>query len=108
MSKKGDLFVSYLGTDPTLYTAPSKITREVNYEAIDKEFAELTAKIKASQASDSGEAALLKGEHPKWILRAILTRTCVVFWTFVRLRGPLGHETLDLARGCMGQLNRSQ
>ena len=64
VSKKGDIFVSYLGTDPEVFSAPATITRDVNYEETDKEFEALTAQIKQSQSSGSFEpqAAKVQGD----------------------------------------------
>ena len=51
VSKKGDIFVSYLGTDPTLFSAPAKTAREVNYEESDHEYLELTNKIREASTT---------------------------------------------------------
>ncbi len=50
-SATGHVFVSYLGTDPAIFTVPAPITREVNYEETDREFAELQEHIRASQSN---------------------------------------------------------
>jgi hypothetical protein len=54
VSKRGDLFVSYLGTDPEVFSAPATITRDVNYEETDREFGMLTNQIKEAQTSGEG------------------------------------------------------
>ena len=51
VSKRGDIFVSYLGTDPEVFSAPATITRDVNYEETDKEFGMLTSQIKEAQST---------------------------------------------------------
>ena len=52
ISKKGDIFVSYLGTDPTIFSAPAaKNAREVNYEESDQEYLELTNKIREASTT---------------------------------------------------------
>ena len=56
VSRKGDVFVSYLGTNPAIFTAPTPNARDVNYEETDVEFAALTNRIKAVQ--DQGETSV--------------------------------------------------
>ena len=51
VSKRGDIFISYLGTDPEVFSAPATITRDVNYEETDKEFGMLTTQIKEAQST---------------------------------------------------------
>jgi Bardet-Biedl syndrome 9 protein len=50
MSKSGDVYVGYLGTDPTLFSAPRSEARQVNYEECDAELASLNTIIKAAQS----------------------------------------------------------
>ncbi len=49
-SPSGQVFIAYLGTDPAVFTVPAPITREVNYEDTDREFAQLQEAIRDSQA----------------------------------------------------------
>ena len=51
VSKRGEIFISYLGTDPEVFSAPATITRDVNYEETDKEFGMLTSQIKEAQSA---------------------------------------------------------
>ena len=51
LSEDGHVGVTYLGTFPTLFTAPPPDSREVNYEQTDAELAKLSAIIKQSQVS---------------------------------------------------------
>jgi Bardet-Biedl syndrome 9 protein len=50
-SNKGELFIAYLGTNPSLFSAPPPLARDVNYEETDREMLELTDKIKAAQSN---------------------------------------------------------
>ena len=54
VSKRGEIFISYLGTDPEVFSAPATITRDVNYEETDKEFGMLTNQIKEAQSAGKG------------------------------------------------------
>ena len=49
LSEEGEVTVSYLGSDPTLFTAAPPDSREVNYEETDRELSKLSAIIKQSQ-----------------------------------------------------------
>ena len=49
LSEEGEVTVSYLGSDPTLFTAPPPDSREVNYDETDRELSKLSALIKQSQ-----------------------------------------------------------
>ena len=51
LTEEGSLAVTFLGSDPTLFTAAPPDSREVNYEETDRELARLSAVIKQSQAS---------------------------------------------------------
>ena len=49
LSDEGEVTVSYLGSDPTLFTAPPPDSKEVNYNETDRELSKLSALIKQSQ-----------------------------------------------------------
>ena len=49
LSDDGEVTVSYLGSDPTLFTAPPPDSKEVNYNETDRELSKLSALIKQSQ-----------------------------------------------------------
>ena len=55
LTEEGGLSVTFLGTQPTIFSAPPPDSREVNYEETDAELARLSAIIKASQTSGSLE-----------------------------------------------------
>ena len=57
LTEEGSLAVTFLGSDPTLFTAAPPDSREVNYEETDKELARLSAIIKQSQMSSEVSAA---------------------------------------------------
>ena len=57
ITEEGSLAVTFLGSDPTLFTAAPPDSREVNYEETDRELARLSATIKQSQASQVVTAA---------------------------------------------------
>ena len=61
VSKRGEIFISYLGTDPEVFSAPATITRDVNYEETDKEFGMLTSQIKEAQSA--GMMCIMNDEH---------------------------------------------
>eukprot|EP00794_Sanderia_malayensis_P017473 gene17473-19220_t len=48
LDEYGHVYCSYLGTDPSLFVAPSVDSRELNYEELDKEMKELQKTIKES------------------------------------------------------------
>ena len=54
LAEDGELVVTYLGSDPTLYTAAPPDSREVNYEETDRELARLSTLIKQSQTAGRG------------------------------------------------------
>ena len=64
LSEEGEVTVSYLGSDPTLFTAAPPDSREVNYDETDRELSKLSAIIKQSQkegtnaVSSSGKPTL--------------------------------------------------
>ena len=67
LSDDVEVTVSYLGSDPTLFTAPPPDSREVNYNETDRELSKLSALIKQSQkdgttAVSSSENLTLKME----------------------------------------------
>ena len=53
MDDQGHLICAYLGTDPSLFVAPSADSREINYEEQDLEMKKLQRMIKES-ASKQG------------------------------------------------------
>ena len=57
LTEEGGLSVTFLGTQPTIFSAPPPDSREVNYEETDAELARLSAIIKANQTSGSLETS---------------------------------------------------
>ena len=53
LSDSGRLQIVFLGTDPSLFTAPPIETREIDYEQTDKELTQLHKVIKASTKDSS-------------------------------------------------------
>ncbi len=84
-SSSGHVFSSYLGTDPSIFTVPAPITREVNYEETDREFAELQEHIRASQAGGGANAGGgSDGLAPPAAAAGDLTVECAVGTQFQR------------------------
>ena len=49
IDEEGHLQCSYLGTEPALFSPPTAELREINYEAQDREMAQLQKQIKGQQ-----------------------------------------------------------
>ncbi len=84
ISSSGHVFSSYLGTDPSIFTVPAPITREVNYEETDREFAELQEHIRASQAGGANAGGGTDGLAPPATAAGDLTVECAVGSQFQR------------------------
>lgn len=61
LSSEGHLQCSYMGTDPSFFTAPKVEAREVNYEEVDTEMRTLQ-KIIRETTKTQGEAGRLAAE----------------------------------------------
>ncbi|KAK7059243.1 Protein PTHB1 [Halocaridina rubra] len=58
----GQLQVSYLGTDPSLFVAPPTETREINYDQTDRELNQLHKVIKASTKDTGAVVGMTRGD----------------------------------------------
>ena len=63
LGENGELQITYLGTDPSLFVAPPIEAREINYEETDKEMAILNKIIRNSTKDTGSLASLSRGER---------------------------------------------
>ncbi|XP_063884729.1 protein PTHB1-like isoform X2 [Scylla paramamosain] len=62
LGEAGQVQVTYLGTDPSLFVAPPTETREINYDHTDKELVRLHKIIKASTKDTGALVGMGRGE----------------------------------------------
>ena len=74
LSEEGELTVSYLGSDPELFTAAPPDCREVNYDETDKELSKLSAIIKQSQKEGTNAVVNTSGK-PTLKVYIIMTKS---------------------------------
>ena len=74
LSEEGELTVSYLGSDPELFTAAPPDCREVNYDETDKELSKLSAIIKQSQKEGTNALVNTSGK-PTLKVYMIMTKS---------------------------------
>lgn len=70
----GQIQVSYLGTDPSLFVAPPAETREINYDQTDKELAQLHRIIKASTKDTGTLVGMNRGDNDLLVTGSIGTQ----------------------------------
>ena len=78
VSKRGEIFISYLGTDPEVFSAPATITRDVNYEETDKEFGMLTSQIKEAQSAGKRKSAHASNQVTLMVMESLFFSISIV------------------------------
>ncbi|XP_071550345.1 protein PTHB1 isoform X2 [Panulirus ornatus] len=85
----GQLQISYLGTDPSLFVAPPTETREINYDQTDKELGQLHKIIKASTKETGTLVGMNRGDSDLLVSGTVGTQ--LEAWTgHTRVQDPDG------------------
>ncbi|XP_042217578.1 protein PTHB1-like isoform X2 [Homarus americanus] len=89
LGDSGQLHVSYMGTDPSLFVAPPTETREINYDQTDKELANLHKIIKASTKDTGALIGMNRGDSDLLVSGTVGTQ--LEMWTGnTRVQNPDG------------------